>query len=68
MPDKAEPFVLPDAGAVVTGLAVAALAGKLTGLVALNVSGCGLRYPTVLPVLGMLTRLQQFNLSENRLV
>lgn len=52
----------------VTSALVLKLACALTGLVFLDVSGCSLRCPVVLPVLGTLTRLKQLYLHGNALV
>lgn len=56
---------LPHAGAGVTDFVVGALALKLTGLVVLNVRGCGLRCTALLPVVGRLTGLHRLNLDSN---
>jgi hypothetical protein len=61
-------LALPYAGDGVSSAVVLRLACAVTGLVFLDVGGCGLRCPVVLPVLERLTRVEALRLHENDLV
>jgi hypothetical protein len=59
---------LPNAGAGVDDFVVATLASKMTDLVVLDVSSCGLHEPVVLTALAGLTKLHKLNIYGNTLV